>query len=32
MTVKNLINFYLPEGWKLFSLVNQLMKYRQAPS
>ena len=32
MTVKNLINFYLPEGWKLFGLVNQLMKYRQAPS
>jgi dienelactone hydrolase len=31
-TVKNLINFYLPEGWKLFGLVNQLMKYRQGLS
>jgi hypothetical protein len=32
MTLKNLINFHLPEGWKLFGLVNQLMKYRQSPS
>lgn len=31
-TIKNIITFYLPEGWKLFRLVNQLMKYRQAPS
>lgn len=31
-TVKKFIPFYLAEGWKLFGLVNQLMKYRQAPS
>ena len=30
-TIKNVITFYLPEGWKLFCLVNQLLKYRQAP-
>ena len=31
-TVNNFIPFYLSEGWKLFRLVNQLMKYRQASS
>ena len=32
MTLNNLMNFYLPEGWKLFGLMNQMMKYRQPPS
>jgi len=27
-TTKNLIYFYLPEGWKLFRVVYQLMSYR----
>ena len=27
-TMKNLIYFYLPEGWKLFGVVYQLMSYR----
>jgi len=27
-TLKNLITFHLPEGCKLFGLINQLMKYR----
>lgn len=27
--VKNLITFHLPEGWKLFCLIDQLMKYRR---
>lgn len=27
-TAKNFITFYLPEGWKLFRLVYQLMAYR----
>ena len=30
LTVKNFFTFHLPEGWKLFGLINQLMKYRQA--
>jgi hypothetical protein len=29
-TMKNLISFYLPEGWKLFRVVYQLMSYRRA--
>ena len=27
-TARNFINFYIPEGWKLFCLVYQLMAYR----
>jgi len=30
LTVKNFFTFHLPEAWKLFGLINQLMKYRQA--
>jgi dienelactone hydrolase len=30
LTLKNFFTFHLPEGWKLFGLINQLMKYRQA--
>jgi hypothetical protein len=31
-TVKGFIPLYLSEAWKLFCLVNQLMKYRRVPS
>ena len=31
-TLRNLVTFYVPEGWKLFCLVNQLMKYRYGAS
>ena len=27
LTLKNLFEYHLPEGWKLFSLVNRLMKH-----
>lgn len=27
LTLKNVFEYHLPEGWKLFSLVNRLMKY-----
>jgi hypothetical protein len=27
-TMKNLISFYLPEGWKLFRVVYRLISYR----
>ena len=27
LTLKNFFEYHLPEGWKLFSLVNRLMKY-----
>jgi dienelactone hydrolase len=30
LTMKNFFTFHLPEAWKLFGLINQLMKYRQA--
>lgn len=30
LTVKNFFTFHLPEGWRLFGLIHQLMKYRQA--
>jgi len=30
LTVRNFFTFHLPEGWKLFRLIHQLMKYRQA--
>jgi dipeptidyl aminopeptidase/acylaminoacyl peptidase len=30
LTVKKFFTFHLPEGWKLFRLIHQLMKYRQA--
>lgn len=26
--IKNLFSFYLPEGWKMFALVNKLMRYK----
>lgn len=29
LNFKNLFAFYLPEAWKMFALVNQLMKYRK---
>lgn len=29
LNFKNLFAFYLPEAWKMFALVNQLMKYRE---
>ena len=29
LTVKKFFTFHLPEAWKLFGLINQLMKYRQ---
>ena len=29
LTVRNFFTFHLPEGWKLFGLIHQLMKYRQ---
>jgi hypothetical protein len=29
LTVKTFFTFHLPEGWKLFGLIHQLMKYRQ---
>jgi fermentation-respiration switch protein FrsA (DUF1100 family) len=28
LTMKTLFTFYLPEGWKLYRLVYQLMGYR----
>ena len=28
LTLNNFFTFHLPEGWKLFGLINQLMKYR----
>ena len=30
LTMKNFFTFHLPEAWKLFGLINQVMKYRQA--
>ena len=30
LTVKNFFTYHLPEAWKLFGLINYLMKYRQA--
>jgi len=30
LTVKDFFTHHLPEGWKLFGLIHQLMKYRQA--
>jgi len=30
LTVKSFFTFHLSEAWKLFGLINQLMKYRQA--
>jgi len=27
LTLKNFFEYHLPDGWKLFSLVNRLMKY-----
>jgi dienelactone hydrolase len=29
LTVRNFFTFHLPEGWKLFGLIHQLMKYRE---
>lgn len=28
LNIKNLFSYYLPEGWKMFTLVNRLMQYR----
>jgi dienelactone hydrolase len=30
LTVRNFFTFHLPEGWKLFGLIHQLMKHRPA--
>ncbi len=29
LNIKNIFFFYLPEGWKMFTLVNKLMQYRE---
>ncbi len=29
LNIKNLFYFYLPEGWKMFALVNKLMHYKR---
>lgn len=28
LNIKNLFSYYLPEGWKMFTLVNKLMQYK----
>lgn len=29
LNIKNIFTFYIPEAWKMFGLVNQLMKFKE---